>query len=136
VFTIDVEAPTVTFTSFEDMVTPRMATTVTCSATDDIGIRSVTLHVQGEDGERSYLMQLVEDDTWSFDYVPEEGDFAMYATASDGAYTTRSVVVDVDVTTASAEGTGASSLVMALATAAVAAFLVTAVVFVLIRRRS
>ncbi len=96
-FTIDVMAPTVTLDPLGGKVMKGRSVQVMCSAEDDIAVNSVTLHVQGEEGERTYLMDLGEDGTWSFDYVPEEGDFGIYATASDNAYSTRSVVQHVKV---------------------------------------
>jgi len=135
VFTIDVEAPTVTLTGPDGKVEPRRATIVTCTAEDDIGVTSVTLHVQGEDGERSYLMEVGEDGTWSYDYIPEEGDFGLYATASDGVHETQSLVEQIQLSGRTEDDGARSSLATTLLLAAGLAILITIVAFLARREK-
>jgi hypothetical protein len=135
-FSIDVSAPTVTLGDIPDKLTSGKEITLSAAAADDVGLRTVELHVLSTEGLRSFSMSSEDGLTWSVPYVPDEGDSEVWVTASDGVHETSSVAKELDVEKASTSGTsGNTSLAGDLLVAAVAAVLVTLVIIVLAFRR-
>ncbi len=137
-FAIDVAAPSVDVVPPEGTLRAGSEVVVLLEVEDDLAVRSVTLHVAAPDGsgERSYAASLTAEG-WAASFVPQEGEWALWGEASDGAHSSRGSQTTIDVEKAvAADGgsAGASTLSLQIVAAAALAVFVTAVV-VLVRTR-
>jgi hypothetical protein len=127
-FAIDISAPTVTLEPIAPSLDLGVKTTVTAVVDDDLGARTVVLHVADSEGTtlRTLAMTGSGDDTWTVDMAPIKGDAMVWVTADDGVNEVRSSEADLDIAQSSTGSSSSASLGLELAIAGVVAILVVA----------
>jgi len=128
-FAIDVDAPRPSIEAPLSPVVAGVPMAVIASVQDDLGERSVMLHIASEGGAKERTVAMVrEGDHWSATIAPEVGDAVMWAVATDGANEGRSAYVPIEVASSGAASGQGGALAIELAAAALLACIATVAV--------
>jgi hypothetical protein len=134
-FSIDVSPPSVVLL-VPDAFHIDIEAVVHATTVDDLAIKDVVIHVSNGQDERTYEMVEGPDGTWTFTYVPIEGDELMWLTATDGVHTVESEYSELSLERADgSSGSGASALIGELVIAAAIGVMVAIAGVLFIRRR-
>jgi len=136
VFTIDVEAPTISIGPLPEGLKAGKEFTLTAVAEDDVGVTRATLHISSPYGVRTMEMTPGEGGMWSADLSLLGEDEEVWVTASDGVHDVTSDVVEVDLSRSSGGSDGAAmSLAMEMVLVAMTCVMFVVVLY-LVRSRT